>query len=453
MRKSSASSSLLKRCLPFFVLFALALGWHLVMHMYSSDDEIMRALTYDSLPRFMIERYFAWSTRIFTDTIFMILLRLPSIVWRILDSALYAFFSMAVSYLAGGRDKPPVRWLCVCGFCLYPFIDMISAGWIVTTCVYLWSCASLFFAAAASKKAFEAPSGRVNAGWWALAVLASLLAGSMEQSCCCLIVLGAACIVRSLSEKRFSWLYAIELAIGVCMLCLHMLSPALSIRDIEEAKGWFPDYATLSLAQRLEMGFSATMYHFLAEPSLLFLLFSSFLFTRILMKKRPALFVICGALPLLTCLIYGFGLGAGAFEALFPELWAVKNALGHYGTCPVWGDWDTFLPLFVMILNAICVCAALYCSFDAPKDRWACLLALCSAAGVRVAIGLSPTIWASGFRTFIILQFTFVYLTCRLASEMIEEKRSFPAGALPFAAIAAAAQYVTTLLQCNRLGI
>ena len=453
MRKNTAPGTLFTRCFPFIVLFALALGWHLVMHMYSSDDEIMRALTYDSLPRFMIERYFTWSTRIFTDTLFMVLLRLPSVIWRILDSALYASFAMAVSFLAGGRERQPVRWLCVCGFCLYPFIDMISAGWIVTTCVYLWSCASLFFAAAAAKKAMEAPSGRVNAGWWALAVLSSLMAGSMEQSCCCLIVLGAVCVVRSLSGKRFSALFAIELAIGVCMLCLHMLSPALSIRDVEEAKGWFPDYAALGLAQRLEIGFSATMYHFLAEPSLLFLLFSSFVFARLIMKKRPITIVIAGAMPLLTCLIYGFGLGAGAFEALFPALWSVRDALGHYGTRPVPGDWDTFLPLLVMILNAVCVSVALYCSFEDPRDRRTCVLALVSAAGVRVAIGLSPTVWASGYRTFIILQFTFVYLTCRLASDMIAEKRSFPTAALPFTAIAAAAQYVTTLLACNSLGI
>ena len=279
MRKANDCKDSLKRLYPFAVLFILAFGWHLVMHMYSSDDEIMRALTYDNLFRFMFERYFAWSTRIFTDTIFMVLLRLPPILWKILDSALYTFFAMASSYLAGGRDKPAVRRLCVCGFCLYPFVDMISAGWIVTTCVYLWSCAFLFFAAAASKKSITSPGGRVHAGWWILAVVSSLMAGSMEQSCCCLIVLGASFTVYSLLKKRFSVLYAIELSIGIGMLCLHMLSPALSIRDVEEAKGWFPDYATLGLAQRLEMGFSSTVFPMPSKPfqaSSLVCRFSSF---------------------------------------------------------------------------------------------------------------------------------------------------------------------------------
>ena len=171
------------------------------------------------------------------------------------------------------------------------------------------------------------------------------------------------------------------------------------------------------------------------------------------MKKRGFPVLVAGAIPLLTCLIFGFGLGAPAFSVLFPELWSIRSALGHYGTCPVFGDWDSFLPLLFMTANAACVCVSLIFAFDSAEDRWSSVLALLAAAGVRVAIGLSPTIWASGNRTFIILQFTFVFLTLRIASVMVSEKRAFPRIALPFAALAAAAQYITTLLQCNSLGI
>lgn len=420
--------------------------------MYSSDDAVMRAVEYDSLFSFMVERYLTWSTRIFTDTIFMVLLRLPPLVWRVLDTCFYTLFALAVSYLANGEKSRAVSWTVVLLFLLYPFTDMVSAGWIITTCVYLWSAAAVAFALAALKKALSAPKERLSPGWWAVGIASSLLAGSQEQACAALIALSGLALIHALVNKRFHPLAAAELCIGLAMLMLHLLSPALPIRDVAEAAGWFPEFETLTFLQKLEMGFSSTMYKFLMEPNLVFLAFCAFLLLRLIQKKARPFAVLCGFFPLFLSIVFGFGLGFEAFNAAFPSLGGVRCALGYYGTNPVFGDWDSFLPLLVLAAAAASIVIALWNAFDNREAALLAVYALCVGTAVRMVLGFSPTIWGSGDRTFILLYFVFVYLAAMLAAEIGREQRALLTKANLYAALLAGFAFVQNLIDTNAIG-
>ena len=440
------------RATPYLVLFVLIFFLHLLMNMYSSDDRVMRAIEYDSLFSFMVERYLTWSTRIFTDTIFMLLLHAPTILWRVLDSLLYTGFAMALTYLVSARANQKLRYLVLCFFLLYPFVDMVSAGWIVTTCVYLWSAASVAFALVPAKMALVSPDNRLKPQWWVFGILFSFLAGSQEQACCTLIAMAVLMGGWALYQKKFHPIYGVELGIGLVMLGVHLLSPALAIRDVAEAAGWFPDFAQLSFLQKLEMGFSSTMYKHLMEPNWIFLFFAILLTARLFQRKVCPFGRLTALIPLGTSIVFGFGLGYPALAATFPEIAAIRDALGFYGTNPAWGNWESFLPLLFLIANAVCIVIALYLAFEKPEEGLLCIYTLCVGTVVRMVLGFSPTVWASGDRTFIVLYFVFIFLSCRLANAMEQEERPFLSGLLAPLSLVSLMQFVTTLLETNRIG-
>ena len=437
---------------PFIILFLLSLALHLLTNMYASDDRAVRAIEYGPFFQFMVHRYISWSTRIFVDAIFLTLLKLPPILWRVLDTSVFTAFAWAVSYLVSDGKNARVNWLVALFFLLYPFTDMVSAGWITTTCVYLWSCAAIAFALVPIKRLLAHPEQRLPARYAALGVLAALLAGSQEQACCTFLAIAALLLIYAIATKRFRPLLAVETGLAACMLVVHLSSPALGIREIEEAVVWFPDFAALPFFNKLELGFTSTMFQYVVFPNLVFAGFAALLFWRMIQKKRAPAYIVLAALPLLLTLVYGFGLFAPAMQKAFPTLYAVGSSMTKYGTNPVWGDWDSFLPLLTMLIAAACVAVCLYQAFDEKRTALLCLYALCAGAAARVVLGFSPTVWGSGARTFVILYFVFIFLAARIGAEMEKEGRAFLRNALPALALLAAMQYVETLVQVNAIG-
>lgn len=437
---------------PFIILFLLSLILHLLTNMYASDDRTVRAIEYGPFFQFMARRYISWSTRIFVDAIFLTLLKLPPILWRVLDTAVFTAFAWAVSHLVSDGRSARVNRLVMLFFLLYPFTDMVSAGWITTTCVYLWSCAAIAFALLPVKRLLANPEQRLPARYVVLGVLSALLAGSQEQACCTFLAISGLLLIYSIAAKRFRPLLAVETALAACMLVVHLSSPALGIREVEEAVVWFPDFAALSFPNKLELGFTSTMFQYVVFPNLVFAGFSALLFWRMIQKKRPPVYAALAALPLLMVLVYGFGFFAPAMQKAFPTLYAVGSSMTKYGTNPVFGDWDSFLPLLTMLTAAVCVAVCLYQAFDEKRTALLCVYALCAGAAARVVLGFSPTVWASGERTFVILYFVFIFLAARIGAEMEKEGRSSLRNALPALAVLAAMQYIETLVRVNAIG-
>lgn len=441
-----------KRAAPFTALLICTFIMHLLMNMYASDDAVMRNTAYGPFLTFMVERYFGWSTRIFCDAAFLLLLKAPPMLWKILDSCLYTAFAFALSSLVADGKSRRVDWLIVCLFLIYPFTDMVSAGWITTTCVYLWTCAAIAFAMLPVKRLLSRPGEKLPRRYAVLGILAAFFAGSQEQACCALLaLLGLFAVYRLVKRQKLHPLLIAQLVVAAIMLSLHFSSPALSIRDVEEAAVWFPDYHTLGFFTRLEMGFSGTMYHFLMEPNLLYASFAGLLTLRLAQKKAGPAILLAAAFPLCVSLCFGFGLGFEAISAAFPAFAAVRDALTHYGTAPAFGDWDTFLPLLVLLAAALCQVVALLAAFDEKKRGWLAIYILGVGVAARVALGFSPTVWASGKRTFVILNFVFVYLAALLGAEM-ERGRGRPlSGCLAGLSALAALQYIETLLRVNEI--
>jgi hypothetical protein len=118
----------------FLVLFFCTI--HLIIVPDFGDDikfvKIMERYDYNIF-QVLYHRYNTWSSRIFIEFFDFIIPCLPVYIWKVSDIIIcLLLWKMSAIYI---EDK------YISGLCLlaYPFFHMGSAGWQVTTIVYLWT--------------------------------------------------------------------------------------------------------------------------------------------------------------------------------------------------------------------------------------------------------------------------------------------------------------------------
>ena len=139
-----------QRNLPFVLVFMVALIWHLVIKISAGDDVVYFQTLMDgrSIWEILAHRYATWSSRMAIEFVLIPLVQV-SWLWKILDIIIYTLIPVLLYRLLNNyteyidenvswsdkdsdreESKSILKWL-VCAFMLlYPFSDMVSAGWI-----------------------------------------------------------------------------------------------------------------------------------------------------------------------------------------------------------------------------------------------------------------------------------------------------------------------------------
>lgn len=136
-----------------------ALIWHLVIKISAGDDVVYFQTLMDgrSIWEILAHRYATWSSRMAIEFVLIPLVQVPWL-WKILDIIVFTLIPVLLYRLLFlnpekyldmecNINKTAGKWL-VCAFMLlYPFSDMVSAGWIATTVNYLWPLLGLLYIA------------------------------------------------------------------------------------------------------------------------------------------------------------------------------------------------------------------------------------------------------------------------------------------------------------------
>lgn len=150
-------------------------------------------------------------------------------------------------------NKTAGKWL-VCAFMLlYPFSDMVSAGWIATTVNYLWPLLGLLYIALLLQKL--AQKGHVHWYEGAGGVVSCIFCSSQEQVAAILLVLLFLAMVYSWRRKKSGslWIYGYAV-IDVISLFTILRCPGNGIRSMQEVEGRMPEFAYFSVLEKIYMG-------------------------------------------------------------------------------------------------------------------------------------------------------------------------------------------------------
>ena len=101
------------------------------------------------------------------------------LVWRIINPAIITACAWLLAYAMRCEKRRDESWLICALVFLYQWVNLKTAGWVVTTIAYLWP---VCFGLAALCPLWRLFRGKGTPAWgWALACASLLFAANMEQ--------------------------------------------------------------------------------------------------------------------------------------------------------------------------------------------------------------------------------------------------------------------------------
>ncbi len=400
----------------FFMVLAVA---HLTAYSGQDDVYFAAALEDRGVLAFLRDRYQMWSSRILIEGMLVFLARMPE-VWSVLNVLAFvlAGFSLVELLSLDKRKDLYGCWLILGGFFLIPFACYNGAGWIATTLNYLWPCALALWALVPVKKILcEEP-----VSWWekALSIPSLIVAANMELVCVFLLAVLSLCTaVDAWSKKRLRPYFAIMILLVVFSLLFILTCPGNAARAESETLTWFPEFTELSLPRKLEIGFSSTLFAFFFAPNLLFFSFSLLLFVTVCVCVREMPVRLLASIPLSASTFLGI-LG-GENVGIFQELQGYRTRLAWYGTGISLAEPGTWMPdLFCLFLCGTILFTI--CRIFDKKSAFLLCFVLLAGFATRMAMSFSPTVWASGERTFLVMDLCLLFCMGAFARRMAEAR-------------------------------
>lgn len=421
-----------KYLIPLAVIFFIGLALFSILiiltgRLPKTDDTIFQhqILPYHTLFDWVIYRYQNWSGRIFPEAFVYIFSPAPIYFWKIVSIVTYAVFTVMIflyyRLFDSHHNKQKDLTMLALAFCI-PFLmhtDVLRFGifWVTGSMNYFW-IATLGLVGFYPIAYYVARHRLAHWAVIALGMLASIIAScSQEQVGAILAGLSFIFLIYELymHKKKGSplpmYLVIATLVIFVSFL-IGIIAPGNAIRLRLETLHWLPDFYTIALPQHIEYGFrwflEATINHsgFLLALSwgLLALLFiKKHNKTKLQNVITYLLVFFCLAIPLNVYSLVGHWF---SFYAVWKPM--LPNMLSYI----------TFIPWSVAIM--ITIAAPIILFGKENKGRLISLLYLTAFASIGL-LTMSPTMYASGWRTLFVPSVVLVLITYLLVSEVIDK--------------------------------
>lgn len=389
---------------PFLILAAAMLLWHWFVPGLMKDDRYYwNVLNEQTTMEYLIYNWNNWTSRMFIETVAIWVEHLPMALWKVLDTAVYTLLGMVISRLLFRENRRMQNCWLVCLMLIYPFLHMSTAGWMTTTITYMWPLA----AGLASCLYFLRVTEGKHITWveYPLYVAAALYAGSLEQmSALMTAVWGSFCIWLALHGKKGIF-PGILFLISAGNLTAALLCPGNHVRTASEIQQAFPDYKMLSLMDKVQLGYSATLEEVFFSPELLYLLLFGLIAVTVFLRTQDQLYRAAALVPASMAIV--FGPARELFSDLFPGLSVMKEQFGMYGAVELGNfDWKrTYLPVVVLGMACVALVLSVYALYGSCVRGWLVILILTLGFSTRLVMGFSPTIWKSSDRTYLFLLF------------------------------------------------
>lgn len=442
---------------PFLILMLGMLVVHLVLSYGTSDDSwylnnlVLKnnGIGVASIFGMDMNSYLTWRYQTWTSDLLiefaMVMVVSHRILWTIGNLGMILLFSRCVSMYFPAENLRAKNWMIVCLMFIFPFSIIGSTGWVVTSMNYLWVPALGLYAMLPLYKSYH--NYKMKWHEYLLCTLALLYAANEEQMCIVLTGMFLVGTAYLLYKKKFHWYLLMQTLICISGVVLILTCPGNALRSAFEIGKWFPDYSQFSFFQKVELGYSSTLYQMIMNPNVIVALFCLLLAIAVFYKSSNRAVRTIGMIPFISSLVLGI-FGSGTSQ-IFPWIAKVKSALTQYGTGATFSSLQSLFP--DILLGGICVCVivGLIKTFEKKEIGFLSVLIILLGFATRAVMGFSPTIWASGERTFAILYFALIVCSVMIYNQIVKTS-SFHGNRMLMSVVAllAVLSYINTLQIC-----
>ncbi|WP_394405099.1 DUF6056 family protein [Streptococcus sp. 20-1249] len=369
---------------------------------YQNDDawflHCIRNIYHHDVFAFSVKRYQEWTSRTLIEVVLIILVQFP-VLWKCLVALAFSTASILPSMIFSPLHKLDYRTLLLSfGFLwIVPKEVYKDAGWIATTTNYIFPYAAFLIVVYLFSKRFRGEKFSIRL--YLLGLLSLIYAANQEQLAC--VILGSLFLwgvffrvyKKEDSKLRFA---LIPLSLSFLSFVNIFISPGNKVRTAIEIKRFFPQFKELSTLTKIKLGFTDTMNTLFFEANLPFLVFLLFLLMICLYhgRKKLALLIVLPLIPVVG--------------TWFP----FASVLAYRHRADMAASQGIFLldNVVVFMVGIICVLGVLYALFSDKLQSLFAILVLTIGICTRLMIGFSPTVFASGKRTYFLLYMSFLFL-------------------------------------------
>ena len=378
---------------PFLILLAITLAIHFFLPLNWGDDKVFNAESVMSLSVFL-----KGSSRILTDTMTYVFCRWH-FLWRFINPFIITFLVYCLSQITDIDISERKQIFALYAVTLFPTMFMVDAGFIATTVNYLWPTTFGMYNILLFKRACNREPVSVLQKIFAFPLL--IYALNMEQMSAVLTVVFVAGTIYFIYSKHLNFYTLLQALISVAGLLYAYFGNVTgdASRMVREIGRYFPDFESLNIFQKIELGFSSTFYCMLFDlrfASIGFAAFTAFLSFMIFKKTNKLSYKILSViLPCLSLVLSTL------------NLFFKFTELTHYRMTKAIYHFDLVEDIFFIFI-AIAVFAELFILIGKNLTLVKCYLIICLGTMTRMIMGFSPTVWASGYRTFCLMFIAFI---------------------------------------------
>lgn len=324
-----------------------------------------------------------WSSRLLGETVVVLLMHCPILVWQMLDACMMVLFCYLLVYHAFPRRMRGIgMWGVLILALLFPVELFKTAGWCTTTVQYLWPVTAPLFVLLVVRK-YRA-DGKLG---------------------------------------RFLWAHVTIFGISALIIAL---CPGNRVRYFQEIKTWWPDYASTSLLVKGMLSLENMGLWFLFQDKLT-LVFGVLAAWLVWHRSRRGIMCVIGLLPLvikvaaIACLPGTFFFGGEAV----PAFWMIDpHELPHLLSPSFHPAMrETLTLLIVASLLFFASMAAIWFILYEGRERWRLLLINLLGMGTSFSMAFSPTLFASSSRIFFVFYAVLMFLILKLLCTCILSSR------------------------------
>lgn len=392
---------------PFYLLTVLFLVVHLFYPMVCDDltrIQQFKSAGFKEVFWGMIDYSNTLSPRYITHVFvyFLLWMKYGRIIWILLDCLSIFVIAKTLSYLFIKNKK--LNIIIAMLISMYPFQDMVTAGFISTTVGYTWVLAGVLCLASYLK--YVSQGNKMH--WYDVIVYFGIAAFAINQEQLSVVSLIFFVVYGILFRKNRACLTLSILSTFISILNIKLLFFTEAVRNrILQDSWWFPDFVELSFFDKIEIAFTSSMDTILFKNGI-FLLLTLLLFIIIWKQHKSNLYRTLAAIPLIICLLGVFSeKGINIFTALSRY---INTEVGQYGIVDINTYYKvmTYIPIMFM-----CICAGVtlinFWIVDGEfKNIWIPIGLMILGFITRIMMGFSPTVWASNTRTYLFLWFSLI---------------------------------------------
>lgn len=384
---------------PFIVVALLYILLFIFLPITGDDASLIPAYSNLSISdhwNLVVYDYNNWSSRILVNFVIHFLLGKGKYVWVIINALVCFVLCKSLSKLFVDNDKRKCNIIISSFILLYPIVHLGSAGWMITYMTYFWPMTFGFVAMIPIKKIVKKEKFKI---WEYITYSLSLVYATNEELelvliLCCYFIF----FIYLMKEKLLTRYYISQFGLSILSLIFTLTCPGNGTRGTAEIAEWFKNYKMLNLIDKIDIGFTSTLQELIYGSNIFFIVICMLLAIIVWKKYEDDVIRIISLVPITITILFG-PLKSITFT-LFSRLEQLTVGISDTGLVSVSNNGGiTMLRFFIICIFAFTFIVSILLSLENMYYNIFSMILLVAGTASRVAMGFSPTIFASGFRT------------------------------------------------------